>query len=84
MISFIINIWDHSLEKYITTKKKNHLITFYNVFEAEAATRILFFRVEKKFHPSLKTFLVFINKMPHNDEDISLDDGVIQVLRNIK
>ena len=62
----------------------NHLITFYNVFEAEAATRILFFRVEKKFHPSLKTFLVFINKMPYSDEDISLDDGVIKVLRNIK
>ena len=62
----------------------NHLITFYNVFESEAATRILFFRVEKKFHPSLKTFLVFINKMPYSDEDINLDDVVIEVLRNIK
>ena len=62
----------------------NHLITFYNVFEAKAATRILFFRVEKKFHPALKTFLVFINKIRYEDEDISLDEGVINVLRNIK
>ena len=62
----------------------NHLITFYNVFEATAATRILFFRVEKRFHPALKTFLIYINKMPDNDEDINLDDGVIKVLRNIK
>ena len=62
----------------------NHLITFYNVFEAKAATRILFFRVEKKFHPALKTFLVFINKIRYEDEDVSLDEGVINVLRNIK
>ena len=62
----------------------NHLITFYNVFEATAATRILFFRVEKRFHPALKTFLIYINKMPDDDEDINLDDGVIKVLRNIK
>ena len=28
----------------------NHLIVIYNVFETEAATRMLFFRVEKKFY----------------------------------
>ncbi len=28
----------------------NHLIVIYNVFENEAATRMLFFRVEKKFY----------------------------------
>ena len=62
----------------------NHLITFYNVFETKAATRILFFKVEKGFHPALKTFLIYINKMPEDDEDIELDHGVIKVLRNIK
>ena len=62
----------------------NHLITFYNVFESTAATRILFFRVEKSFHPSLKTFLIYINKMPDDELDITLDDKVIKVLRNIK
>ena len=62
----------------------NHLITFYNVFQAKAASRILFFRVEKKFHPALKTFLVFINKIRYEDGDVGLDDEVIKVLRNIK
>lgn len=62
----------------------NHLITFYNVFEAKAATRILFFKVKESFHPALKTFLIYINKMPDDDKDILLDDGVIKVLRNLK
>tara|TARA_Y100000590_G_scaffold121769_2_gene139451 strand:+ start:2232 stop:2561 length:330 start_codon:yes stop_codon:yes gene_type:complete len=62
----------------------NHLITFYNVFEAKAASRILFFRIEEKYHSALKTFLVFINKAPEERNDISLDDVVINVLRNIK
>ena len=62
----------------------NHLITFYNVFEAKAASRILFFRIEKKYHSTLKTFLVFINKSPEDKNDIGLDDAVINVLRNIK
>ena len=63
----------------------NHLITFYNVFEAKAATRILFFRVDKKFHSVLKTFLVYINKMPTNQNvEVPLDEGVIKVLRNLK
>ena len=62
----------------------NHLITFYNVFEAKAASRILFFRIEKKYHSTLKTFLVFINKSPEDKNDIGLDDAIINVLRNIK
>lgn len=62
----------------------NHLITFYNVFEAKAASRILFFKVDKKFHSALKTFLIFINKMPEDDQDIHLDEGVIKALRNLK
>ena len=41
----------------------NHLITFYNVFDATAATRILFYKVEKEYHSALKTFLIYINKI---------------------
>ena len=55
-----------------------------NVFEAKAASRILFFRIEKKYHSVLKTFLVFINKSPEDRNDVRLDDVVINVLRNIK
>ena len=67
----------------------NHLILFYNVFSNEAATRLLFFRVGKEHHSLLKTFLVFLNKMPEqvNDNlyssDISLDKEIIEILRKI-
>ena len=68
----------------------NHLISFYNVFSNEAATRLLFFRVGIEYHSLLKTFLVFLNKMPEqiNDNlyssDIQLDDKIIKILRNLK
>ena len=68
----------------------NHLISFYNVFTNEAATRLLFFRVGKEYHSLLKTFLVFLNRMPIkiNDNlyssDIQLDDKIIEILRNLK
>ena len=62
----------------------NHLIIFYNVFETKAATRILFFKVEKEYHPALKTFLIYINKMPEDMHNISLDEKVVKTLRDIK
>ncbi len=62
----------------------NHLVTFYNVFENEAATRILFHRVEKEFHSILKTFLVYLNRMPADKHtDISLDNTIIIKLRGV-
>ena len=68
----------------------NHIISFYNVFEYEAAPRLLFFRVGEEYHSLLKTFLVFLNKMPEqiNDNlyssDIQLDDKITEILRNLK
>ena len=68
----------------------NHIISFYNVFDNEAATRLLFFRVGIEYHSLLKTFLVFLNKMPEqiNDNlyssDIQLDDKITEILRNLK
>jgi hypothetical protein len=62
----------------------NHLIIFYNVFETESATRILFFKVEKEYHPALKTFLIYINKMPEDMHNITLDEKVVKTLRDIK
>ena len=42
----------------------NHIILFYNVFEQEAATRILFFRLDSQDYSILKTFLTYLNYMP--------------------
>ena len=42
----------------------NHIISFYNVFGIEAATRILFFKVDESDYSVLKTFLTYLNVMP--------------------
>ena len=41
----------------------NHLIILYNVF-GEAATPLLFFKLEREYWCILKTFLLFLNKYP--------------------
>ena len=67
----------------------NHLISFFNVFENKAAIRLLFFRVGREYYPLLKTFLVYLNRMPVqvNEElyssDIDMDEKVIETLRKI-
>jgi hypothetical protein len=70
----------------------NHIITFYNVFGVEVATRLLFFRIEIDLHYILKTFLVFLNYLPEGNPkfsvgcdvvSISMDKGIIDVLRRI-
>ena len=72
----------------------NHLIIFYNVFTVQAGTRILFYKIEKDFWPILKTFLIYLDRMPDKIDsirgeiirtsDIQLDDGIITRLRTIK
>ena len=71
----------------------NHIIIIYNVFGVEAATKILFYRLESDLWPILKTFLIFLNFMPDrlsgimpNDiisSDIPLDSRLIDCLRRI-
>ena len=70
----------------------NHIIVFYNVFPVKAATRILFFKLEEKFWPMLKTFLFYLRFMPEDKvesingkdilvTDIQMDQGIINKLR---
>jgi len=70
----------------------NHLVIIYNLF-GSAATNMLFFKIEKKLWPQLKTFLVFLNYMPLEvivskgieikESDIPLDEEIIKKLRTI-
>jgi len=48
----------------------NHLITLYNIFDHRACTRMLFYRIDEKYWPALKTFLIFLNYMPEVVYDI--------------
>lgn len=71
----------------------NHLILLYNVFGVDAATRILFFKIDEKDHDILKTFLTYLNYMPERvkgingkdiiSSDILIDMHVAEILRNI-
>lgn len=71
----------------------NHLILLYNMFGIEAATRILFFKLDERDYSTLKTFLLFLNFMPNKIEgirgktiissDIPVDLTIANVLRNL-
>lgn len=70
----------------------NHIILLYNVFGIEAATRILFWKIDKEYYPILKTFLIFLNYLRQNDNynewnlemnSIPLDKKLVDRLRRI-
>ena len=71
----------------------NHIIILGNLFGVEATTKMLFFKLEKKFWPQIKTFLVFLNFMPLKiivspgvvilDKDIPIDETVLETLKKI-
>ena len=52
----------------------NHIILLYNVFGVEAATRILFFKIDEKDYDVLKTFLIYLNYMPNKVKGIAGKD----------
>ncbi|MEL0243681.1 MAG: hypothetical protein VW955_04495 [Gammaproteobacteria bacterium] len=41
----------------------NHFIILYNIF-GEATTPMLFFKIEEEFWSVLKSFIIFLNKLP--------------------
>lgn len=72
----------------------NHIVVLYNLFGPEAATRMLFFKVEEKYWSQLKTFLVYLSIMPVGFEiskkgtvvqgfEIPLDEKVSNALKEI-
>ena len=72
----------------------NHLVVLYNLFGPEPTTRMLFFKIEKRYWSQLKTFLVFLNIMPVGFEvrtqgsvvqgyEIPLDEKVTKALEKI-
>jgi hypothetical protein len=67
----------------------NHVIILYNVF-GEAATKMLFYKIDKRYWDILATTLLYLNRMPEQIpdsdvklSDIPLDEGMIQALRKI-
>lgn len=51
---------------------KNHIQILFNVFGVENTTRILFFKIEKKYHGFLKSFLKNLNSIPEQIPEVDL------------
>lgn len=61
----------------------NHLIVLYNVF-GNAATKMLFYKIEQKYWSYLKTFLVFLNRMTDSSLiEVTLDQRIVKKLREL-
>ena len=71
----------------------NHIIMIYNLFNNDAATRILFFKTTPEDWDILKTLLVFLNRLPNsivginnstiNTIDIKSNTNIEKMLKDI-
>ena len=68
----------------------NHLVILYNVF-GDAATDMLFYKISEDYWSDLKTYLVYLQRMPLEtvvspgikETDIPLNQELIKVLRKL-
>ena len=64
----------------------NHFIVLYNIF-GEAATPMLFHKIEEELWPVMKTFVLFLNKLPDYPRcyihDIDVDVPCLEELQKI-
>ena len=67
----------------------NHIIVLYNIF-GDAATRMLFHKIEESCWDALITFLVYLDRMPESLpefnivlSEVVLDETIIAILRKI-
>ena len=63
-----------------------HFIVLYNIF-GDAATPMLFYKVEQDLWPCVKTFIVFLNKLPPTPKchihDIPFDTECLRQLNEL-
>jgi len=76
--------------KYDTSKELksrliiNHIIVLSNVFGVDAATTLLFFKIDRHHWSLLKTILVYLHFMPEEDmTDIRVNRSVMAELGTI-
>ena len=65
----------------------NHFIILYNIF-GEATTPLLFFKIEEELWSVMKTFVVFLDKLPEYPKcyihDVVIDDYCLSQLASIQ
>jgi len=76
--------------KYDTSKEFkarliiNHIIILANVFGIDAASTLLFFKIDKEHWSLLKTILIFLNYIPENEMvDVQINQDVMIELGKI-
>jgi len=61
----------------------NHLIILFNVFN-DATVPLLFYNLEEELWPSIKSFLIFLNRIPEYPktvvDDINADENCLEQL----
>ncbi|NBV27970.1 hypothetical protein EBS02_02970 [bacterium] len=64
----------------------NHFIIIYNIFQ-DAATPLLFFKIDKDLWPVMKSFIVYLNRLPEFPKcyihDIPVDENCHRSLQLI-
>ena len=64
----------------------NHFIVLYNIF-SEATTPMLFFKIEKELWSAMKSFIIFLNRLPEYPKstihDIKVDLNCLSELNKI-
>jgi hypothetical protein len=64
----------------------NHFIILYNIF-GEATTPMLFFKIEQELWSSVKSFIIFLNRLPEYPQssihDIQVDVNCLKELYKI-
>ena len=64
----------------------NHFIILYNIF-GDAATPMFFYKIEDNLWSSVKTFIVFLNRLPEYPrtyiQEIPLDEKCLEELEKI-
>ena len=64
----------------------NHFIILYNIF-GEAATPMLFFKIEKELWATMKTFVIFLNRFPQypksNFHDVPVELECLKQLNQV-
>jgi len=64
----------------------NHLIILFNVFN-EAAVPLLFYNLEEDLWPLIKSFLVFLNRIPETPKtritSIGIDEDCLKQLQDL-
>ena len=64
----------------------NHFIILYNIF-GDATTPMLFYKIERELWSTMKTFVMFLDRIPEYPRtyihDIEIDDYCLSELKNI-